>query len=186
MYSYIQQDYLQKRILQVHSLFDFLAIYGKFQGKKMISIGCGTAAEFKVLCENFAEKIGIDQDSAIIDFCKSIHKKTSFICSNYLTYIKKIENDSADLILALDIDTNILPDIFVNALLPKLKNNGFMILTEREDNARIYGRMLLMPHIQDIINTTTAKNIEVQTFARFNKLPVKEDRDNFIVLIKKI
>lgn len=185
-WTIVQQNYLEKRIREIHTLFDFLAPSIKFQGDKVISVGCGTGAEFTVLAEKFKQKIGIDQDSAIIDFCESVHKNTQFIFANYLLYAQKIENNSADLILALDIDTNILPDILVNVLLPKLKKNGVMILTEREDNMRIYGRMLLLPHIQGINLTMSAKNVEIQTFTRFNKEASKEDRDNFVVVVKTI
>lgn len=115
-----------------------------------------------------------------------MHKNTQFICANYLTHARKIENNSVDLILALDIDTNILPDILVNVLLHKLKINGIMILTERENNMRIYGKMLLMPYLQDMVSETLTKNAEIQTFTRFNKEPIKDDRDNFVVVIKKI
>jgi len=176
----LNEEYLQMRIKQVKSLFAFLQNHITREAECIISVGCGVAPEFDLFAAKV--KVGIDHNPSMVDFCKRTRQGT-FVYSDAIGYLGTLHNESVNLILALDIDTNILPVLLVSKALPKLKREGALILTEREDNARIYGRMLLLPFIKDIKKEFS--QYRVQAFTRFNKEPDKQDRDNVMMVIQK-
>jgi len=170
----VQQDYLKFRTPQVKNLLDFLNKHISLKGESLLSIGCGVAPELPLLKNNFPIRIGIDHNPSIIDFCKSTHSE-QFICTSYLDF----SPGRFDCILALDIDTNLPPISVIHTVLPALRKGGHLILTEREDNLRIYQRYLIpLQKIKQEFSTH-----KIQVFQRLNKEISKEDRDNIILII---
>ena len=90
-YFQIQSVYLNFRSPQVKQLLNFLKKHINLSSDTVISLGCGVAAEFQHLTHK--NKIGIDQDPSMIDFCKSTHKHSTFICANHILYADKLKKD---------------------------------------------------------------------------------------------
>ena len=143
-YFAINSEDLQKRTAQIKELLSSLNISSV---DTAVSLGCGTAAELPLI--KAKNKIGVDHNPSVIDFCKETHK-AEFVCSDGFSYLDKLNNESVDLIFALDIDTNMIPLLLIKQAMSKLKQGGSIIITERENNIKIYNRMLLLPFIDEI------------------------------------
>ena len=177
-YLAYHRDYLPKRRAQLESLFSFLNFNS---GSSVVSVGCGVAAEFSVL--DFSRKVGMDLNPVLIMFCKEVHD-AEFFCGNYMTHFSNIPDGSVDLVLALDIDTNILLVPFIRDSLRKLAKNGRIVVTERENNVNVYGRMLLLPFVQQIKSEFSLAHVKF--YSRMNQVTDKDDRDNFVLVVTKV
>ena len=180
-YFEYHSKYLPKRTEQVRALLSMLSDRVNLAGNTLISVGCGVASEFSLL--EFQNKIGIDFNPRLIEFCQSKHM-ADFVCDNYMPYFDSLDDNSVDLILALDLDTNIIPTLLVKHSLRILKPGGSIIITERENNVNIYGRMLLLPYIDQIKQDFPLA--EVKFYSRMNHITSKDDRDNFVLTVKKL
>ncbi|MBW3018952.1 methyltransferase domain-containing protein [Candidatus Woesearchaeota archaeon] len=181
VYLDYHSKYLPKRTEQLRSLFQMLNGKISLSGNTVVSIGCGVAAEFPLL--DFSTKIGVDFNPTLILFCKQKHEG-DFVCENYMAYLDGLEDSSVDLVLALDIDTNIIPSVLIRSSLRVLKHNGSLVITERENNVNVYGRMLLLPFIEQIKKDFPLA--EFKFYSRMNVVTSKDDRDNFVLTVKKI
>jgi SAM-dependent methyltransferase len=180
-YFEYHSKYLPKRTEQVRALLSTLSDRVNLAGNTVISVGCGVASEFSLL--DFKQKIGIDFNPRLIEFCTKKHI-ADFVCDNYMAYFESLDDNSVDLVLALDIDTNIIPSLLVKHSLRVLKPGGSMIVTERENNIHIYGRMLLLPFIDQIKQEFPVH--QVKFYSRMNHITSKDDRDNFVLTVKKL
>jgi len=179
-----QKIILNNRKPQVEFLLEKLKKHIYFSGNKLLSLGCGTAHELSILKESFDEVIGVDIDSAIIDFCKETHEDISFVCENNLIFLEKQKEDSVDLILCLDIDTNIFPQRLLSIAKTKLKKRGSIVFTERQNNISIYDRLLLFAFIEQIKKQFQE---EFYFYEDNNLLNVADPntRDNVVLMAKK-
>ncbi len=134
-----------------------------------------------VLSKTFQKKIGINLNSSIIDFCKESHD-FEFHCANYTTFLDSAKDNSIDCIFALDIYTNIFPILLLKLAKRKLKKDGHLVMSERENNQVIYKRLLLQPFLH---NLTRESNNRITPLSRFNERMNRDDRDNFIVVFQK-
>jgi hypothetical protein len=181
-YFAVNEEYLGFRKAQVESLIDFLKRHIELKGELFVSVGCGVAADVAVLSDHFTRLIGIDHNPSIIDFCNNVHKNHSFYCDNHMSFLEKQEDGSIDCIFALDIDTNSPPLVLLGLAMKKLRERGYLIITEREYNKIIYRRLLLEPFLDDLVRES---GNHISSFGRFNDPAVNDDRDNFIVIFRK-
>lgn len=183
-----KQEYFNKQLIvlelrktQVQGLLDFLEEQYLLSGKKVISVGCGVGTELLYLTK-FQERIGLDTNNSILDFARNKNEHSEFICTNYMTYLDEQEDDSIDCIIALDIDSNILPVTLLRLAKQKLQVGGILVMTERENNVNIFNHLLLLPRMKDL-KEITGENLQLYT--RLHKQPQPEERDNIIVVYKK-
>ncbi|PIN75055.1 hypothetical protein COV18_04825 [Candidatus Woesearchaeota archaeon CG10_big_fil_rev_8_21_14_0_10_37_12] len=180
---YAHNDELFKlRAEQLHGLFNFLNNHINLTGQIVVSVGCGVAADLHLLKGRYSQKIGIDANSSVIDYCKK-QQHAKFIHARHSKALDDFADNSVDMLLALDIDSHILPQQFIKQALPKLKKNGTLILTERQHNEQIYHRMLLLPFIEEIKEQNKQHNIKV--FTRLHDENLEHDRDNVVLIVTK-
>jgi hypothetical protein len=176
-YFRIQKEYLEFRKPQIKVLFDQLQRHISLDGDNVVSIGCGVAPEFLFL--EHQNKVGLDHNPSIIDFAKSTHDAT-FYCMNYMEYLESAEDHSIDLILAIDIDSNIIPDMLIRLALQKLKSTGALVITEREYNIHLYGRSLLLSQM----DKPKRYPADYKLLTRTHMILLREDRDNLVLIVQ--
>ncbi len=181
-YFAVNRHYLDSRKTQLFSLFDFLRKKIELRGDVLLSVGCGVAADLELLAPQFRHPIGIDTNPSLIDFCKSTHPRSEFHHTNHVLFFDSLKDDSVDCILALDIDTGVPPLELLRLSRNKLKEGGYLIITERESNLLIYQRLLLKPFLPRLIRES---NNSITSYSRFNSRPYMDDRDNFVVVYRK-
>jgi predicted TPR repeat methyltransferase len=182
-YFSMNSDYLVSRKSQIDKLLEGLASLHSLKGDKMISVGCGVAPEMSLLSSRYKRRTGIDTNPLIIEFCSKEHD-AEFVCSDALSYLDRLKDGSVDTIFALDIDTNMLPVLLARTAMQKLRSGGTLLLTERENNINIYNSLLLAP-FEPQMRREFHNTADISTLKRFNNDPVKEDRDNFVMLMRK-
>ena len=181
-----QKQYHSTRKSQLNKFFSFISQYVSLQGGKLASLGCGTAPEAELLSNNFKHIDCVDQDAAVIDFClhHNAVPNAKFIHQISNIYLDKQPDCSIDCILALDIDTNLIPQNTIELAKRKLRSNGLLILTERENNIAIYGRLLLYPFIAQL-RQLYSDDFAFRMLVNLHESPVPGERDNIVLIMKK-
>ena len=184
-YFQVNSEYFRARKSQCQRLIEYISNCISLRGKKFVSLGCGVCAELAQLAGKFDELDAVDTDASIIDFARKL-RLTNVKFHNQISniYLDRIADNSIDLIFALDVDSNLPVMLTIEQARRKLKTGGAIVLTERESNTLIYGRMFILPFIEEI-QTKYSNDFEIKLFNRLNMQPIKEDRDNIVLLLKK-
>lgn len=145
-------EYHNKRVQEIRSLLEFLKDKITLKGNNFLSIGCGTAPEFKFLSNNFDNLVGIDQNQELIEFCRANIISCNATFENKIAgvHLEDIPDKSLDLVFILDIDSNIFITEVIEQLKNKVRRGGCILITERRDNSRIYNRQFIEPFIKEI------------------------------------
>ncbi len=177
-----------------------------------VSLGCGTAADIALLSSDFSSLIGVDHNSDIIDFCRqyavgsrysstinhqpstvkqlssTVNRPPStdirFVHAVHLIWLEQQADNSIDVLSALDVDSNMFPEEIVRLAAKKLKQNSVLIMTEREDNERIYGRYFLLPFIEEW-KECYAQGFTIETTINIHQSTKQEERDNVVIVLRR-
>ncbi|MEA3399310.1 MAG: class I SAM-dependent methyltransferase [Patescibacteria group bacterium] len=184
-----QKTILNKRKNQINSLFEKINKHISISGDKVLSLGCGTAYEIIILKENFNKVCAVDINNSIIDFCKEEYfckeySGVDFVCENNLIFLENQKGSSIDLILCLDMDSNIFPKQILSIAKNKLKQNSSIVFTERANNINIYGRLLLFPFIENLKKEFGKDFIFYEEYSE-NDYIDSETRDDVVLIAKK-
>jgi hypothetical protein len=126
------------RTAELAELFTLLQEILPHSGK-YVSLGCGLIPELPFV-ENF--------DNVFVDMRQIVHDTETIVKMSDIEYLDSCADCKVDFLAVFDIDSSIQLDDIISLAEKKLTPQGVLLITERKDNVRLYGRCRL-PEISD-------------------------------------